>query len=399
MQRLIGIVGFLVLIGIVVLLSNNKKKIPIRTVLAGVGIQFSLGLVLLKWDTGAHVIEIVANKIAAFLQLGEEGAHFLFGNLVKAEYMETFGFQFAFKVLPVIIFFSAFMAILYYMGVMQKIVQVFAWIMSRIMGTSGAESLSCSANAFVGQTEAPLIIRPFLSRMTMSELCTIMVGGFGTIAGAVMAGYIVMGIPAVHIIIASTMSVPASLMIGKILYPETEQSETGGSVKVPKVDGGANVLDAAAKGTTDGLKLALNVGAMLVAFIALIAVVNSALHLLDKLIDGMLFGGALMENGEYAGYFPGSLRTLFGTVFAPLVYLMGVPVADVKDVGNLLGLKIAVNEFVAYSELSGLISGATISHKAQVMATYMLCGFANFASIGIQIGGISALAPDDLIYI
>jgi len=394
MQRLIGIVGFLVLIGIVVLLSNNKKKIPIRTVLAGVAIQFSMGLVLLKWDTGAHAIEIVANKISAFLQLGEEGAHFLFGNLVKAEYMETFGFQFAFKVLPVIIFFSAFMAILYYLGVMQKIVQVFAWIMSRIMGTSGAESLSCSANAFVGQTEAPLIIRPFLSRMTMSELCTVMVGGFGTIAGAVMAGYIMMGIPAVHIIIASTMSVPASLMIGKILYPETEQSETGGSVKIPKVDGSANVLDAAAKGTTDGLKLALNVGAMLVAFIALIAVVNSVFHLFDKLIDGNLFGGALMENGEYAGYFPGSLRTLFGTVFAPLVYLMGVPAADVKDVGNLLGLKIAVNEFVAYSELSGLITGSAISYKAQIMATYMLCGFANFASIGIQIGGISALAPE-----
>jgi len=230
--------------------------------------------------------------------------------------------------------------------------------------------------------------------MTMSELCTVMVGGFGTIAGAVMAGYIMMGIPAVHIIIASTMSVPASLMIGKILYPETEQSETGGSVKIPKVDGSANVLDAAAKGTTDGLKLALNVGAMLVAFIALIAVVNSVFHLFDKLIDGNLFGGALMENGEYAGYFPGSLRTLFGTVFAPLVYLMGVPAADVKDVGNLLGLKIAVNEFVAYSELSGLITGSAISYKAQIMATYMLCGFANFASIGIQIGGISALAPE-----
>lgn len=394
MSRLIGIIGFIVLLGIAVLLSNNKRKISLRTVVAGVGLQFLIGLVLLKWQTGARAIEFVAGKVAAFLQLSANGSKFLFGNIVNPEMMNTFGFQFAFTVLPVIIFFSAFMAILYYLGVMQKVVQFFAFIMSRLMKTSGAESLSCSANIFVGQTEAPLLVRPFLGGMTQSELCTVMVGGFGTIAGSVMAGYIMMGIPAVYIIIASTMAAPASMMIGKIICPETEQPVTGGNITLPKVDAGTNILDAAAKGTSDGLKLALNVAAMLIAFITLIALVDIMLGYMDKWIDGTLLGGQLMETGEYEGYFPGSLKTIFGTIFAPLAFLMGVPSTDVKAIGHLLGLKLAVNEFVAYSELAPMIKDGLISHKAQIMATFMLCGFANFASIGIQIGGLSALAPN-----
>ncbi len=262
------------------------------------------------------------------------------------------------------------------------------------MRTSGAESLSCSANIFVGQTEAPLLIRPFLPHLTMSELCAVMVGGFGTIAGSVMAGYIMMGIPADHIIIASCMAAPASLMIAKIIFPETEQSETAGNMQLPKIDVGQNALDAITKGTTDGLHLALNVGAMLVSFITLIFFADKILLFLDRLIDGHLLGGALLPNSEYSGYFPGSLRTIFSTLFSPLVFLMGIPAADLTTVGHLLGLKISVNEFVAYATLAPMIKSQAISPKAAIMATYMLCGFANFGSIGIQIGGISALAPD-----
>lgn len=394
MSRFIGVIGFIVLLGLAVLMSNNKRKINWRTVLTGIGLQFLIGILLMKWNAGAQGIKVVADKIATFLQLTANGTKFLFGNIVDSKMMDTFGFQFAFTVLPVIIFFSAFMAILYYMGVMQKIVQFFAWVMSRLMGTSGAESLSCSANIFVGQTEAPLIVRPFLSRMTMSELCTVMVGGFGTIAGSVMAGYIMMGIPATYIIIASTMAAPASLMMGKIIFPETEEPVTGKNINLPKIDAGTNLLDAAAKGTSDGLHLALNVAAMLVAFITLIAFVDMVLAYTDSLIDGKILNGQMLESGEYAGYFPGSLKTIFGSIFAPLAYLMGVPAADVKSIGHLIGLKLAVNEFVAYSELAPMIKENLISQKAQIMATFMLCGFANFASIGIQVGGISALAPD-----
>jgi len=394
MERFIGIIGYLVLFGMLILLSNNRRNINIRTVAAGIFLQFLLGLLLLKWHAGAGAIQFVADKVAGFLNLTDNATTFLFGNLVKPELMETVGFQFAFKVLPVIIFFSAFMAILYYLGVMQIVVQAFAWVMSRLMRTSGAESLSCSANIFVGQTEAPLIVRPFLSRVTMSEMGTIMVGGFGTIAGSVMAGYIMMGIPPHYIIIASTMAAPTSLMVGKLLFPEIEKPETLGTVRIPKIDAGTNLLDAASKGTSDGLHLALNVAAMLVAFITLIAFVDVVLGYIDKLIDGGVLGGQLMENGEYAGCLPGSLKTLFGAAFAPLVYLMGVPSVDIKAVGHLLGLKIASNEFVAYSALAPLIKGGAILPKSQMIATFMLCGFANFASIGIQIGGISALAPE-----
>ncbi|HQH80146.1 MAG TPA: nucleoside transporter C-terminal domain-containing protein [bacterium] len=394
MERYMGVLGIIVLFALAFLMSNNKKRINFRTLIVGFSIQFGMGLLLISWPRGNDAIQWFAMKVTSFLMLTDHGTKFLFGYIVDPSKADIFGFQFAFRVLPIIIFFACFMGILYYLGIMQKIVKIFAWVMSRLMKTSGAESLSCSANIFLGQTEAPLLIRPFLNRCTMSELCAIMVGGFGTIAGSVMAGYIAMGIPAQHIIIASMMAAPASLMVAKIIFPETQVSETAGSVSLPKIDVGSNVLDAASRGVYDGLHLALNVAAMLIAFITLIAFIDKLLLVLDRLIDGTLLGGALMANGEYEGYFPGSLKTILGTIFSPLTFLMGVPRQDVFELANLLGTKLALNEFVAYAKLAPLIESGAITPKAQIMGTYMLCGFANFASIGIQIGGLSALAPE-----
>ncbi|MFA5138099.1 MAG: nucleoside transporter C-terminal domain-containing protein [Elusimicrobiota bacterium] len=393
MDRLIGVVGILVLLGICWLMSNNKKKINYRTVGVGMSLQFLMAVLLMKWETGNNAMQWFAGKVTTFLFLSDNGTKFLFANLADPAYMDKFGFVFAFRVLPIIIFFASFMGILYYMGVMQKVVEVFAKIMCRLMKTSGSESLSCSANVFLGQTEAPLLVRPYLHDATMSELNAIMVGGFGTIAGSVMAGYIGMGVSAQHIMIASAMAAPGSLMVAKIIFPETEHSKTGGDVKLPKIDVGSNLLDAASRGVTDGLMLALNVAAMLVAFITLIALADKLLLVGDRVIDGRILGGAALANGEFSGAFPGSLRTFFGSVLSPLAFLMGVPRQDIFEVGNLLGTKLAVNEFVAYAKLSELLKTGGISEKAGIMATYFLCGFANFSSIGIQIGGIGALEP------
>ncbi|MDD5629854.1 MAG: nucleoside transporter C-terminal domain-containing protein [Elusimicrobia bacterium] len=393
MNRLIGFVGIVVLLGLAWLMSNNKRRINLRTVGVGLGMQFALGLVLLKWDAGNRALQWFAAKVTAFLFLADNGTKFLFANLADPTYIDKFGFQFAFRVLPIIIFFASFMGILYYLGVMQKIVEVFAVVMSRLMKTSGSESLSCSANVFLGQTEAPLLVRPFLKHCTYSELNAIMVGGFGTIAGSVMAGYIGMGVPAEHIMVASVMAAPASLMIAKILVPETAHSETMGDTKLPRLEVGTNLLDAASRGVTDGLHLALNVAAMLIAFITLIALADKILLVCDRFIDGKILGGAVLAGGEYNGIWPGSLRTFFGSLLSPLALLMGIPRQDLFEVGNLLGMKLAINEFVAYARLAEHIKAGTLSPKSVMMATYFLRGFANFSSIGIQIGGISALEP------
>ena len=305
--------------------------------------------------TGQLIFKTFSEKIAYFLSLSDFGAQFLFGNLPKAEYFFTapnsswpgFGFQFAFKVLPTIIFFGGFMGVLYYYGVMQKVIETISHFMRWTIGTSGAETLSCSANIFVGQTEAPLLIKPFLDQMTKSELLTIMVGGFATIAGGVLAGIISMGVPAGHLVAASVMSAPAALVIGKIIYPETEHSVTAGDVELPDIPVGSNAIESASNGILDGLKLAANVGAMLIGFIALIAVVDLALNWIDSIIDGKWLGGDYINyvaaglspaKGEFVGYFPGSLQTFFGTVFSPLAFLMGVPWDDAASVGNLLGI-------------------------------------------------------------
>ncbi len=350
---------------------------------------------------GRTVFALLSEKVAAFLALSNEGARFIFGNLAVERYFGPqegwpgFGFQFAFSVLPTIIFFSAFMSILYHLGIVQRVIQAMARFMSWTLQTSGSETVSCSANVFVGQTEAPFLVKPFLPEMTVSELHAVMVGGFATIAGGVLAGYIQMGVDPGHLIAASVMSAPAALVIAKVLLPETEESVTAGAVEVPYVKTAPNVVGAAANGVTDGLKLGLNVAAMLAGFIALIALVDVAFGFVDRWVDGVWLGGeTLAATGEYQGVFPGSLATLFGTILSPLAWVMGVPWADAREVGNLLGIKLSVNEFVAYGVLSQHIAAGDLSPRAIIIATYALCGFANFSSIGIQIGGISALAPE-----
>jgi len=402
LERLMSFVGIFALLGIAWLMSYDKRKVKWKPVLYGMLLQLVLGALLLWWEPGRAAFRWFSDGVASFLALSDKGAAFLFGNLVdgrnffppEGSFWPGFGFQFAFKVLPTIIFFSAVMSIAYYLGIMQVIIKGLARVMQKALGTSGSETLSCTANIFVGQTEAPLLIKPFLSGMTNSELLTVMVGGFATIAGGVLAGYIAMGVSAGHLVVASVLSCPAALVVGKIIAPETGVSQTAGKTELPTIFVGDNVVDAAARGTTDGLKLAANVAAMLIAFISLIALVDWVLSGLDTLIDGRLLGGAAMASGEFAGWFPGSLRTFFGTLLAPLAFLMGVPWADSGAVGNLLGIKLSINEFVGYSTLAEAISTHTMGERAQVIATYALCGFANFSSIGIQIGGIGALAPE-----
>ena len=352
---------------------------------------------------GRAVFSALSGKVNTFLKLSDYGSSFLFGKIVDPKYMDTFGFQFAFGVLPTIIFFAAFLSILYHIGVMQIIVNTMAKFMRWTMGTSGAETLSVSANVFVGQTESPLLIKPFLNGMTISELGAVMIGGFATIAGGVLAGYIRMGVDPGHLIAASVMSAPAALVIAKIIFPETEHSETAGDVDIPQIKKASNLLDAATAGVTDGLKLAVNVGAMLLAFIALIGLLDLIFNFLDGIIDGNLLGGTYQAyaggggfspvTGEYSGIFPGSLKTLFGFLFRPLAWSMGVVWQEADKVGNLLGVKIALNEFVAYAQLGNHISAGDLSVRSITIATYALCGFANFSSIGIQIGGIAAIAP------
>jgi CNT family concentrative nucleoside transporter len=407
----VGILGW-IFSGIIVVIFVSallKKHLYQRYLVSGM-LSSGFVLLLINGTNGERMFDFLSRLVEKFLRLADYGARFLFGNLAvdkffgPADTWPGFGFQFAFTALPVIIFFASFMSILYHLGLMQKIIQWMARFMQWTMGTSGAETLSCAANIFVGQTEAPLLVRPFLDEMTLSELLTIMLGGFATIAGGVMAGYIRMGIHAGHLIAASVMSAPAALVVAKIIFPETEHSKTAGDVELPKnLVKSTNVLDAASRGVTDGLKLAANVAAMLIAFIALIGLVDSILSVLDRIIDGNWLNGTYTKyaipssfspvNGEYSGIFPGSLKTLFGTILSPLAWLMGVSWEFAGEVGNLLGLKLVLTEFVAYGTLAELQNMAVLSEKAIVISTYALCGFANFASIGIQIGGIGALAP------
>ena len=405
---LAGALGVIIL----ALLVNARFKLAPVAQRFGAALFVVLGVTWLVVNDlqGREIFDQFSRKVAGFLSLSDYGAQFLFAHLADGQYFFTpegsawpgFGFQFAFKVLPTIIFFGGFMGVLYYLGIMQKVIEAMAKFMRWTVGTSGAETLSCTANVFVGQTEAPLLIKPFLEGMTRSELLTVMVGGFGTIAGGVLAGYIALGIPAAHLIAASVMAAPGSLMMGKLVFPEREHSETAGDTKMPDIAVGGNVIEAASNGITDGFKLAANVAAMLIGFIALIAVVDVLLNYLDSLIDGKLLQGAHYAyaaaglspaKGEFAGWFPGSLQTLFGTALRPLAYLMGVPWRDSAAVGNLLGVKLSLNEFVAYGTLHNYIDAGSLSPRAVIISTYALCGFANFSSIGIQIGGISAIAP------
>ncbi len=404
--------GWAAAVALVSLLANSRFHVaPRMQPLLGVLLVVSgVAWLIASGIHGQVIFAAFSQKVAAFLSLSDYGARFLFGNLADPQYFfpggasswPGFGFQFAFKVLPTILFFGGFMAVLYYLGIMQIVIEAIARFMRWTVGTSGAETLSCSANIFVGQTEAPLLIKPFLSDMTRSELLTVMVGGFATIAGGVLAAYIAMGIPAGHLIAASVMAAPAALLVGKIIYPELEHSTTAGDIDLPDIESGSNVIEAASNGISDGLKLAVNVAAMLVGFIALIAVVDVVLNWVDALVDGSLLHGAYVTYGsggmspvvgEFTGIFPGSLQTLFGTLLRPLAWLMGVAWNDAALVGNLLGIKLSLNELVAYGVLSTYFQDGAMSERSMVIATYALCGFANFSSIGIQIGGISAVAP------
>ena len=391
-----GLVGLMFLVLIGYLLSSNRRRIDWRLVGTGLILQLVFALLVLKVDRVALGFDWLSQQVVTFLNFSEKGAEFLFGGLVNNQ--DTFGYIFAFKVLPTVVFFSAFTSVLYYFGIIQRVIKGFAWVMSRTMRLSGAESLAAAANIFIGQTEAPLVVKPYLDKMTKSELMCLMVGGMATIAGGVLAAYIAFlgGSSeaekvyfAKHLLTASIMSAPAAIVIAKMLYPETEKVDRKLDISREKI--GVNVLDAIAKGTTDGLKLAINVGAMLLVFTALIAVFNWIT------VDWIGGPTGLNEqiNQQTAGRYTGlSLQYILGNLFAPVAWIIGVPAADIVAVGQLLGEKTILNEFFAYASLSDLKnSGILTSNRSIVIATYSLCGFANFASIGIQIGGIGGLAP------
>jgi len=411
-----GLFGLALLIGISFLLSNNKKKVNWRLVISGFVLQIIFAILILRGDSlrqffapfgwPKDFFNGVSYVFVLILNFTTEGAKFVFGSLALSPGNEgSVGMFFAFQVLPTIIFFASLMSVLYYLGVMQKIVQGMAWVMAKAMGTSGAESLSCTANIFVGQTEAPLMIKPFIKGMTQSELLTIMIGGMATIAGGVMAAYIQMlgsayaaahGVElfqaqqmfATQLLGASFMAAPGAMMIGKILVPETSESETKGIVKVKIEKTSKNIIEAAANGAGDGLQLALNVGAMLIAFIAFIALIN---YLLNGLGDIVGLNTYLIANfGQ-----PLSFQLVIGLVMQFIAFGIGVPWQDALSFGSLLGTKVVLNEFVAYSDMSTLVqTGKLVNEKSILMATYALCGFANFSSIAIQIGGLGPLAPN-----
>lgn len=375
MEKVISVIGLLILIFIAYLLSNNKRRINWKLVAIGVSMQIIFALLILKFPPGERIFTVLSDGVTKLLDFTKEGTEFLVGDLINPD---TFGYIFAIQVLPTIIFFSSLMTILYYFGIMQYLVSYLAKIMVKLLGTSGAETLSATANIFVGQTEAPLVIKPYIKTMTKSELLTVMTGGMATVAGGVMAGYVSMGVNAGHLIAASIMSAPASLIISKIIIPETEEPKTKGSVNIELEQLDSNAIDAAARGASEGLSLALNVGAMLLAFIALVALFNYLITALGGLI-GLEFL---------------SLEWILGKLFSPLAYIMGIPLADITEAGNLLGQKIVINEFFAYANLSTLIKEGAISERTITILTYALCGFANFSSIGIQIAGIGGLAPE-----
>lgn len=375
MNRLIGLLGIIIILGIAYLLSENKKKINWRLVFVGLGLQILFALIILKIPIGRRFFEFFSKGITKILDFTSEGTVFLFGNLTD---VNTFGSIFALNVLPTIIFFSSLMGILYYLGIMQVVVRFIARIISKLLGTSGAETLSAVGNIFLGQTEAPLLVKPYINRMTKSELAAIMVGGMSTVAGGVMAGYIAMGVNAGHLLAGSIMAAPAGLILAKILVPEVEEPETKNTTKISTEKTASNVVEAAANGASEGLSLALNVAAMLLAFVALIALLNYLIGLI-----GSLFGFPTL-----------SLQWILGKLFSPLAFVMGVPLKDISIAGSLLGEKIMINEFVAYSSLSNYITEGILQEKTVLILTYALCGFANISSIAIQIGGIGGIAPN-----
>ncbi|ATA90637.1 Na+ dependent nucleoside transporter [Capnocytophaga stomatis] len=390
-----GVLGMVVLLLIAYIFSSNRKKINWKTVGIGLGMQILLAFGVLKVSFVQSIFEKVGGVFVLILDFTKAGSEFLLGGLMDSN---TYGFIFVFQILPTIIFFSALTSLLFYLGVIQIIVRGLAWFLSKFLGISGTESLSVAGNIFLGQTEAPLMIKAYLAKMTRSEILLVMIGGMATVAGGVLAAYIGFlggNDPALrlmfakHLLAASVMAAPGAIVVSKILYPQTETFSNDSKVSVENV--GSNVLDAIANGTTEGLKLAANVGAMLLVFVAFIAMINYFFSWVGEITS---LNGFIAENTPYQSL---SLEMILGFVFSPLMWLIGVPKEDMMLMGQLLGVKLASSEFVAYTQLADLKNVASVTHllydKSVIIATYMLCGFANFASIGIQIGGIGSLAP------
>jgi CNT family concentrative nucleoside transporter len=375
MERFTGLLGLVVILAMAFALSSNRRSIRPRLLLWGLGLQFLFAFIVLKTDFG-RLFQVASLAVNALLQYAEEGSKFLFGPL--GEQSGPYGVIFAFQVLPIVIFIASLFSILYYLGIMQIVIHGMAKLMQRVMGASGAESTNVAASIFMGQTEAPLTIRPFLANLTQSELFTIMVSGMAHVSGAVMAAYVkIAGVDIKHLLTAVIMTAPATILLAKMLMPEVDEPDTAGSVRVKIEKPGVNLIDAAARGAGEGLQLALNIGGMLIAFLALIALANGFFGWIHSL-PGM-------------GWLPPTLQQIFGVVFAPVAWLLGVSWKDAEAVGNLLGTRLVLNEFVAFLQLGPIRD--QLDPRSFVIATYALCGFANFSSIAIQIGGIGALAP------
>ena len=392
MSRYFGLIGIVVILGLAVLLSNNRKAINLRVVLSGLALQLGLAFFILKTSVGQSIFDFLARIITRILDFSMNGADFVFGLLVNKEVLDkTFGpghsFIFMFRIMPTIIFVAVLVSVSYHIGLMQRIVSVFAKGMKWIMNVSGAEALSNVSSAFVGQVEAQILIKPYLSGMTKSELLASMAGSMACIAGGVMAVYISMGVPAKYLLAASIMAAPAALVIAKILVPETEESETKGSVKLEVKKTHSNIMDAISHGASDGLKVSLNVIAMLIGVIALIALIDFLLLRMGQFVynhtDYAAIAGMNLQNL--------SLKEILGSVFSIFAWTMGVPAKDIHVAGQLLGTKLAVNEFVAYLDLATIKS--TLDPKTLTIVSIACCGFANFSSIAIQVGGIGELAP------
>ena len=426
---MIGLLGLVLLYGIAFALSENRSAISLRLVAWGLSLQIVLGLLIIRTEWGAALFSTMGDGVRAMLVFADQGSLFVFGQ--AADPNGTLGSVFAFRVLPIVIFISALFSVLYFMGIMQRIVLLMAKTMHRLMGVSGSESLAAAANVFMGQTEAPIIVAPYISAMTRSELMALMTTGMATVSGAVLGAYIALGIRPEYLLSASVMAAPAALVMAKLLIPETEQSKTAGNVMLEVEPTDVNVIDSAARGAGQGITLALNIGGMLIAFLAIIYMIDGILALIGNAFASVqsfltmlvIIGsiaiayalgwgpppktrqmvlattgaliivavGIFMVRGASPISF--GLRPILATIFAPLAFLTGVPWAEAGTVGELFGIKLMLNEFVAYTELSVLLAEETLSPKSELIASYALCGFANFASIGIQIGGIGSLAP------
>ncbi len=426
---MIGLFGLVALYGIAYLLSENRSAVSLKLIAWGFGLQLAFALLILRTDWGSAIFTTIGDGVRALLVFADQGSLFVFGE--AADPAGNLGMVFAFRVLPIVIFISSLFSVLYYMGVMQRVVLLMAKAMHRLMGVSGSESLSAAANVFMGQTEAPIIVSPYIPAMTRSELMALMTSGMATVSGAVLGAYIALGVRPEYLLSASVMAAPASLVMAKLLIPETEESKTAGTVTIDVEPTDVNVIDAAARGAGQGITLALNIGGMLIAFIAIIylidgilaavgnafvslqnlailigslaalaaayvfgwnpsprargiALAGTAAAMLAAVVTFAARGGAPVELG---------LEPILATVFAPLAFIMGVPWSEASTVGQLFGIKLMLNEFVAFTELSGLLEEGALSPKSELIASYALCGFANFSSIGIQIGGIGGLAP------